>query len=1170
MGKISLDIAKFKSAGVYTLEYDNTETQTVDTDSLRLLVGFNSKGPFNRPVYLSSDSDRQKIFGDIDTKLEHKGAYFNRFAQTLLTQGPILALNLLNVDDSQNGPDQVNYAAMSLAAATYNPIVVGKNAQYDYIKNIDASIYGSNIDTSYIPFIGGTPYASLFDRSKFWTVSDANLTAIVSNQINNDVDNSGIYDKSNFLNFANVGTEEFSILVIKPTGLSGYDITAKDWYGSEDNIPYGWIRPSDYVSEYFLQVICVKGNWSNYPVLAADPTWSAYFDEKGIKRNMITQFVSAEGVELLGSWTGSIIPDFTNKQGGNMSLINRINNNTEVTGLLAAFNEDAAQVLTFDYNGIDNEEGVISGGKWVYDYDSDHEANSADGESEAGFLIDMVGHNFQKGISQVIKDTEEIEDVSYSVVKNGENRITHLLQADETGYDWTYVKFIKVKDDGSYDTATKAYVSSSYDDAIVFDSSVADSSFTTTEKANAIAVDNEKDTLELLQNIVASDKDEDTILLETFFTEPHHKKVFKYNTIYKVYSTFDVSTATENAKENAVVNTESGEKILGIYAYVSPEDDTAPYTVSLYHMIQSTTADNKVSFRSIGSKTTDNNGFFTINWTDADGVSHKLMYQYDGENFVKVVSDTQNTYAISFLSYDYVTNDPNDITETFTDSYYFYDPEVFDVAPVTSATKNMFISFDENCVGVSNRTAYNNETESRGLKVGDYVQNIAFNNEENSAIYHVIPGLTRVIAKVFVSVDQLSGEFTYKGSTYTMNADVLDNLLEDSKGVKGFYLFTTTDAVLVDNNTVVSQYPITDDIISSSLRFIPLKGLKITKNHKPGYDKNGNISSEGGVEKIYSLLSDEGMLRGLTNPEMVNFRYIVDSMGYGLDAELGGKKYLSYAAMKRGKCTAILNLPSMRQFATSSDPYFCDTYVSGQNIRPPFKTKYIPQGGNDELYATKVFSLPSEENGAKYAAAFWPWLQYTENGKTFNVPPAADVANVFIKKYQGDNPYLICANLNGIISNNKLTGIEYKADTEDRDSLEPFGVNTIISRNGNIMIYGNQTCYQKVKSDFNKLHVREDLNGIEIECEAILQNYNFEYNTAALRASVVTALTPVLQAVQTSGAIDSYSIICDETNNTEEIINNDYGVVDIAVIFNHGMEKIVNRITVNKYGTVLS
>lgn len=343
-----------------------------------------------------------------------------------------------------------------------------------------------------------------------------------------------------------------------------------------------------------------------------------------------------------------------------------------------------------------------------------------------------------------------------------------------------------------------------------------------------------------------------------------------------------------------------------------------------------------------------------------------------------------------------------------------------------------------------------------------------------------------------------------------------------------------------------------------------MKGLKLTSRHKPGYNENGVIDIEGGIKKIYSVLMEDGMLRGLCNPEMVDYRYIVDSMSYGIESELGGKVYLSELAAKRGKTTAILNMPSKKQFSACINPYFCDSYITGVNVKPAFDTKYIPMGGNAELYSTSAFSLPTEEHGAKFTACFWPNLEYTIRGKKLSIPPAADVANTFIRKHNGGNPYAITANLNGLIVNPYVTGVEYDADTKDRDYLEPFGVNTIIRRRGQVMIYGNQTAFQKVKSDFNKLHVREILNYIEIECERILHNYNFAYNTAVLRAAVVTALTPVLQAVQESGAIDSYTIVCDETNNTEEVIAESMGIVDIGVWFNMGMEKIIQRITVNR------
>ena len=84
----------------------------------------------------------------------------------------------------------------------------------------------------------------------------------------------------------------------------------------------------------------------------------------------------------------------------------------------------------------------------------------------------------------------------------------------------------------------------------------------------------------------------------------------------------------------------------------------------------------------------------------------------------------------------------------------------------------------------------------------------------------------------------------------------------------------------------------------------------------------GAPSLEEGVIKIYEMLEDEGILRGLMNPDMINYRYVVDTMAYGLRPNCGGKVYLSRLAKKRGKTTAIISAPSIKQFATSQDPYF--------------------------------------------------------------------------------------------------------------------------------------------------------------------------------------------------------------------------------------------------------
>ena len=114
------------------------------------------------------------------------------------------------------------------------------------------------------------------------------------------------------------------------------------------------------------------------------------------------------------------------------------------------------------------------------------------------------------------------------------------------------------------------------------------------------------------------------------------------------------------------------------------------------------------------------------------------------------------------------------------------------------------------------------------------------------------------------------------------------------------------------------------------------------------------------------------------------------------------------------------------------------------------------------------------------------------------------------------------------------------------------------------MIYGDRTAYQTVNSDFNYLHVRELLNTIEVRCKDVLDDYPFTYNNANTRAEIVTRLNPILAAMKDSGALAKYEIQMDELNNTQEIIDEKFGIVDIGVWVTPNMEKIITRITVNR------
>ena len=811
MAQLVLDLSQFKSSGVYTVEVDQSERIVVTTQSLRLLPGFSSVGPFNVPVFIRSTRDRQKFFGTIDTKLERKGSFFHRSIDTCLLQSPVFAINLLNVNSA---PIATNTDTVGLVALS-----------------VDSSISNKNINTDY--------YVNFFNRERFWKPDPEYLQGVAQN-----VYSATTADSAPILDIANVGTKTLSFIVRKAVGLQGYNVYAKDWYGSNTNIPYDWIRPYDLMKDYFIQLLAIEGDWTNYAGLSVDPIFSVYFNGDGLIPSKMNDFLNLPQISLVGSWYGTIIPDFKDQTGADQYIENVVNAAVSFTGVLVNVNKAALDNLTWN------------SGARVWQVGDTSAAGSA-----ATYQVDLVGHAFAQQLSA---------DVS-----------------------------------------------------------------------------------------------------TTFLS-------------YKI----DVA--------QAVLHT-------------------------------------------------------TINAT---------------------------------------------------------------IYPVGDTTGKSF-SVDSSTAGAPYVT------------VGSLVKSNAN-----------IPGVTYITGK------------TYDGSAY---------------------IITTAEAVTLDGGaTFTIQKPIDDASVATAYKFLKLPGLTLTNRHLPGFDTNGAGNAEAGVSKIYAMLDDQGIMRGLTNPDMIQYRYVVDTMAYGLGPNCGGKVYLSRLAKARGKTTALISAPSIAQFASSQNPYFCDTFIPGVDPKPIFNTQWIAQGGNPDMPRSFRFSLPDEDNGGKYCGVFGPFLVYAVDGLLLNIPPAADISNSYVRKFLGGNPYAIVANQNGIISNPNVSGTEYAIDKYDRDYLEPFGYNSIIQRptTGQVLIYANATSYQNVKSDYNYLHVRELLNTIELQVEEVLKNYVFALNNAVTRLNIVNSVTPILESIKDAGALYKYEVVMDETNNTGTIVDEGFAIIDIGVWITKGMQKIINRITVNKLGTV--
>ncbi len=410
------------------------------------------------------------------------------------------------------------------------------------------------------------------------------------------------------------------------------------------------------------------------------------------------------------------------------------------------------------------------------------------------------------------------------------------------------------------------------------------------------------------------------------------------------------------------------------------------------------------------------------------------------------------------------------------------------------------------------------------------------------------------------------------------NADArliaIGDLLVDSSGerltrvtkkqqynVTGDVKVTTGVAIKFYSSNRIQKFQKLQDFVQE-LQFSYLKGFTLRDTHMPN-------NTDDRMNEILDVMFDTNIATSLASKDIITYRYIIDTFSGGL--EPNSKNRLATLAKNRKKAVALLNPPSMKQFSDSTDPRFTDEPTNA-NPKPILNVSYIPDGGNQSLNPSFSFTLVDEALGSKYAAYFSPYLVLREQNKNIVIPPAAHVSNLFVQKFLNGTPFAITAGpRRGLISDPNLVGTEYDLTDDERGFLEPFGINPIIKRRGvGVMIFANQTGFQRVNSALNNLHVRDMLITIEEDIENILSNYIFEFNDASTRLEIKSKVDSYLEGVQSAGGVFNYLCIMDSSNNTPAIIDQNMGIIDIIIEPSRGLHKFVNRITVAKTGAIAS
>jgi len=117
----------------------------------------------------------------------------------------------------------------------------------------------------------------------------------------------------------------------------------------------------------------------------------------------------------------------------------------------------------------------------------------------------------------------------------------------------------------------------------------------------------------------------------------------------------------------------------------------------------------------------------------------------------------------------------------------------------------------------------------------------------------------------------------------------------------------------------------------------------------------------------------------------------------------------------------------------------------------------------------------------------------------------------------------------------------------ERDILYKNGINPIVNFPGQgIVMFGDKTLLAK-PSAFDRINVRRLFIVLEKAIATAAKFTLFEFNDEFTRASFVNLVTPFLRDVKGRRGVTDFVVVCDETNNTGEVIDRNEFVGDIYI-----------------------
>jgi hypothetical protein len=297
--------------------------------------------------------------------------------------------------------------------------------------------------------------------------------------------------------------------------------------------------------------------------------------------------------------------------------------------------------------------------------------------------------------------------------------------------------------------------------------------------------------------------------------------------------------------------------------------------------------------------------------------------------------------------------------------------------------------------------------------------------------------------------------------------------------------------------------------------------------------------------------------QGITFSALGNVTYTLSagvdySAGGGMQADLGSisTAYDLFANKDEIQVDYLLNGPGLLQESESQAK--ANKLIAVAESRKDCVAVISPHRAgvvdltNTDTQTDNVIRFFSPITSSSYAI-FDSGYKYTYDrfNNTFRyIPCNGDIAGLMTRTNVTGFPWFSPAGQQRGVLNNAIK-LAYNPSKAQRDVLYTARVNAIVNQPGTgVLLFGDKTALS-YPSAFDRINVRRLFLTVEQALERSAQAQLFELNDQTTRSNFVNIVEPYLRDVQAKRGIYDFIVICDESNNTPDVIDNNEFRADI-------------------------